>query len=55
MHHKRYKRKKVRAGCLMCKSHKMNGASKTTLSVDKVGFSTLRDKYHTNLDLKEKE
>jgi hypothetical protein len=25
MHHKRKKPKNARAGCLMCKSHKMNG------------------------------
>lgn len=26
MHHKRKRPKNRRAGCLMCKSHKMNGA-----------------------------
>ena len=27
-HHKRGRRKKARAGCLMCKPHKMNGENK---------------------------
>ena len=32
MHHKRKRAKNQRAGCLMCKPHKMNGISKYTSS-----------------------
>ena len=31
MHHKRKKAKRARAGCLMCKPHKINGGDKRSL------------------------
>jgi hypothetical protein len=55
MHHKRGKPKTRRAGCLMCKPHKVSG----TPPIDsgkgpgKTGFGKIRDEYHRKLDLKE--
>lgn len=40
MHHKRSKAKNQRAGCLMCKPNKMNGANK--LELGHRGFSKLK-------------
>lgn len=42
MNHKRGRRKNARAGCLMCKPHKMNGAGRVKLSVHKSGFGNVR-------------
>ena len=53
-HHKRKRAKNQRAGCLMCKPHKMNGWIKRRLDVRK-GFATLRDKRHSESDLNELE
>ena len=53
MHHKRVKPKNQRAGCLMFKPHKMNGAAKLKKSVGKVGFGKIRDEAHAQDDVKE--
>lgn len=53
MHHKRGKRKNARAGCLMCKPHKMNGAGALELSVHKKGFGNVRAEVLAKLDEKE--
>ena len=53
MHHKRHRPKNVRAGCLMCKPHKMNNTGKISLAVGKSGFGKLRDEAHARLDLRE--
>lgn len=44
MNHKRGKPKNARAGCLMCKPHKQNGAKRNRglQEVNKVGFSNQR-------------
>lgn len=52
MHHKRGRPKNRRAGCLMCKPHKMNGAGKLKRSVSKVGFAKIRQEEHALADLK---
>lgn len=48
MHHKRGKPKNSRSGCLMCKSHKMNGAKPWDFNR---GFAKLRDERHARTDL----
>lgn len=50
MNHKRKKPKNARAGCLMCKPHKMNGAKG---SMCLCGFAGWRRQYHADKDLKE--
>jgi len=35
MHHKRRRPKNRRGGCLMCKSHKMNGAGKNRRAAER--------------------
>ena len=52
-HHKRGKRKNIRAGCLMCKPHKMNGWSKNRAEVLHRGFGKIRDKAHAAQDLRD--
>lgn len=42
MNHKRGKAKNQRAGCLMCKPHKMNGAGGLKHKAHKAGFSGIR-------------
>lgn len=41
MNHKRGKPKKTRAGCLLCKPHKMNGENKLG-ELSKTGFGKIR-------------
>lgn len=55
MNHKRGKPKNARAGCLMCKPHKMNGyhRGRGLESVNKTGFSNQRKEYLAARDLKE--
>jgi hypothetical protein len=55
MHHKKHRPKNRRAGCLMCKMHKMNGWSKDSLQVSKTGFSSLRKRLFAKLDIKEEK
>ena len=54
MHHKRGKPKNARAGCLMCKPHKANGARglKRT-QVQKTGFSNIRGLANQSKDYKD--
>ena len=49
MHHKRGKPKNSRAGCLMCKPHKMNGWKETK----DFSHSNQRQDFHAKQDLKE--
>lgn len=49
MHHKRGKPKNARAGCLMCKRHKINGAKGEECLW---GFAGWRRQYHADQDLK---
>lgn len=51
MNHKRGRPKNARAGCLMCKPHKMNGAGGHKLKVNKVGFGAIRAQVHSATDL----
>lgn len=51
MNHKRGKAKNQRAGCLMCKPNKMNGANKEKLG--HAGFGKLRDVAAANWDVKQ--
>jgi hypothetical protein len=51
MHHKRGRAKNQRAGCLMCKPQKMNGAGGIKMDVHKIGFGKLRDEAHAKIDL----
>jgi hypothetical protein len=55
MHHKRGKAKNQRAGCLMCKSNKMNGwpADSKLSSLGHKGFGKIKKEYCALLDLKE--
>jgi hypothetical protein len=53
MHHKRGRAKNQRAGCLMCKPQKMNGAGGIKMDVHKIGFGKLRDEAHAKIDLRE--
>ena len=55
MNHKRGKPKNQRAGCLMCKPQKMNGAGGLKLKIQKVGFGKLRDEILAKEDLKSNE
>ncbi len=50
MHHKRKRPKNSRAGCLLCKPHKMNGAKG---SMCFCGFAGWRSQYHADKDLKD--
>lgn len=54
MNHKRCRPKNRRAGCLMCKPHKMNGAGGLRLRVQKVGFGNLRAERHAKDDVHER-
>ena len=54
-HHKRCKRKNARAGCLMCKPHKMNGWNKDRAEVLHRGFGKIRAKAHAIQDQKDGE
>lgn len=49
MHHKKRKAKNARAGCLMCKPNKVNGANKQRLG--HAGFGKLRTTEHAAADL----
>jgi len=51
MHHKRGKPKNQRAGCLLCKPHKMNGAGGLKKEVHKIGFGRLRSEACAVADL----
>lgn len=53
MHHKRGKPKNQRAGCLLCKPQKMNGAGRLKKEVHKVGFGRLRAEVRAAVDLAE--
>lgn len=50
MHHKRGKPKNARAGCLLCKPNKANGAQKTELGHR--GYGKLRRAIHSAGDLR---
>ena len=50
MNHKRKRPKNCRAGCLMCKPNKANGAKKAVLGHS--GFGKLRALIHADLDLR---
>lgn len=50
MNHKRKKPKNSRAGCLMCKPHKMNGAKRSNCLH---GFGGWRKQYAMDKELKE--
>ncbi len=50
-HHKRRRSKDRRAGCLMCKPHKMCAWSKERPEVLHRGFGPIRDKAHAQADL----
>lgn len=55
MNHKRGRPKNARAGCLMCKPNKMNGAgSLKTLELGHKGFGKLRKENHARIDMKER-
>lgn len=51
MNHKRKKPKNSRAGCLLCKPNKMNGARKRELGHR--GFGKLRKQAHADADERE--
>ena len=53
MNHKRGRAKNQRAGCLMCKPQKMNGAGSLKLQVQKTGFGNIRNEYLTRQDIKD--
>ena len=56
MNHKRGKPKNARAGCLMCKPHKANGASGLKESEPiKKGMNPIRGLAHAKQDMKEAE
>ena len=52
MHHKRGKPKKARAGCLLCKPHKLNGENKLA-AVSKTGFAKIRADRNSRQDMRE--
>ena len=54
MNHKRRKPKNGRAGCLMCKPHKMNGYghTKSITGPNKVGISNIKNEFLAKEDLK---
>ncbi len=56
MHHKRGRPKNRRAGCLMCKYHKVNGYGhkRKMHGPSKVGGSNLKKEYFAQEDLKGK-
>ncbi|SOD41332.1 hypothetical protein SAMN06298226_1627 [Nitrosovibrio sp. Nv4] len=55
MHHKRGKPKNARAGCLMCKPHKMNGyhRGRGLEQQGKTGFSNQRKEYLAGTDMRD--
>ncbi len=53
MHHKRGKHKNARAGCLMCKPNKANGARPRVLG--HTGFGKLRSLAAAEADLRRKD
>ena len=55
MHHKRGRPKNRRAGCLMCKPHKMNGYghTKSMHGPNKIGGSKLKKEFFAKIDIKE--
>jgi hypothetical protein len=55
MHHKRGRAKNQRAGCLLCKPHKMNGAGGLKNEVHKIGFGRLRGEAFAAADLSQHE
>jgi hypothetical protein len=57
MHHKKKKPKNARAGCLMCKPHKMNGYghTKSFHGPNKVGCSNLKKAFFAKEDCKHYE
>lgn len=58
MNHKRGRPKNRRAGCLMCKPHKMNGYYHKTRphkGLNKIGFSKLRDAFLSLVDLRDRD
>ncbi|GAB1719539.1 MAG: hypothetical protein NTAFB09_12700 [Nitrosospira sp.] len=57
MNHKRVKPKNTRAGCLMCKPHKMNGAKRGRglQPVGKTGGSNQKNEFLARIDVNEVE
>ena len=58
MNFKRGKPKNQRAGCLMCKPHKMNGYGHTKrphTGLNKTGFGKLKDAFLSLIDLRDKD
>ena len=56
--HKRGKPKNQRAGCLMCKPHKMNGyghSKRPHKGLNKTGFGKLKDMFLSLIDLKDRD
>ncbi|SFU67655.1 hypothetical protein [Nitrosospira multiformis] len=55
MNYKRAKPKNSRAGCLLCKPHKMNGAKagRGLQPIGKTGFSNQRKEKLASIDLKD--
>ena len=51
MNHKRGRPKNRRAGCLMCKPHKMNGAGGLKSKIHKTGFGNVRKDKGTAHDM----
>lgn len=51
MHHKRGKPKNARAGCLMCKPQKQNGAGSLRDQVNKTGFGNIRSEAAVRKDV----
>ena len=52
MHHKKKKPKNARAGCLMCKSNKINGFAKHT-KLGCQGWAKIRDYIASSQDMKD--
>lgn len=52
MNHKRGKPKKARAGCLLCKPHKLNGENKLA-EVSKTGFAKIRADRSSRQDMRD--
>jgi len=53
MNHKRGRPKNRRAGCLLCKPHKMNGAGGLKDKIHKTGFGNVRKAKGTERDMVE--
>ena len=55
MHHKRGRSKNQRAGCLMCKPHKMNGYGHehSMHAPNKVGGSNIKKEFLAREDIKD--